>query len=205
MKFELLIGVDMNKKANWAFGLSVVAVILCIVSVCIAAYRTPELGFDYQGVIVGVLSLLVTVLVGLNIYTLVDFRRKENILEEKIVLISNALSNINKAELSNGAVTEGAIASLYYSLMGLKDPLGLEYRYIYHNIVSLEKVSHLDNVGTCNAIVKAMLETIAHPESISISKKNKDDLYVWISKVKDPMRIDRFGELIERIARLKSF
>ena len=195
----------MNKKANWAFGLSVVAVILCIVSVCIAAYRTPELGFDYQGVIVGVLSLLVTVLVGLNIYTLVDFRRKENILEEKIVLISNALSNINKAELSNGAVTEGAIASLYYSLMGLKDPLGLEYRYIYHNIVSLEKVSHLDNVGTCNAIVKAMLETIAHPESISISKKNKDDLYVWISKVKDPMRIDRFGELIERIARLKSF
>ena len=195
----------MDKRINWGFWINMMAVILSIIAICIAAYRTPELGFDYQGVIVGALSLLVTVLVGLNIYTLIDFRRKENILEEKIVLISNILSNLNKAELSNEAATEGAIASLYYSLMGLKDPSGLEYRYIYHNIVSLEKISHLDNVETCNAIIKAMLETIVHPENISISKENKNQLYVWISKVKEPARIDGFGELVERIARLKSF
>ena len=54
------------KKENWALGLSIVAMTIAIIATCIAAYRTPELGFDYQGVIVGILSLLVTVLIGLG-------------------------------------------------------------------------------------------------------------------------------------------
>ena len=63
------------KKENWALGLSIVAMTIAIIATCIAAYRTPELGFDYQGVIVGILSLLVTVLIGWNIYTFIDIKR----------------------------------------------------------------------------------------------------------------------------------
>ena len=62
------------KKENWALGLSIVAMTIAIIATCIAAYRTPELGFDYQGVIVGILSLLVTVLIGWNIYTFIDIK-----------------------------------------------------------------------------------------------------------------------------------
>ena len=62
------------KKENWALGLSIVAMTIAIIATCIAAYRTPELGFDYQGVIVVILSLLVTVLIGWNIYTFIDIK-----------------------------------------------------------------------------------------------------------------------------------
>lgn len=44
------------------------------IAVCVAAWRSPELSFDYQGVVVGVLSLLVTVLIGWQIYTLFNIR-----------------------------------------------------------------------------------------------------------------------------------
>ena len=200
----MLIYVDMKDKINWALCFSVVALILSIIAIAVAVYRSPELGFDYQGVLVGVLSLLVTVLVGLNIYTLVDFRRKENVIDEKVALIAESLSNINKSELASSAAMENAIAFIYYSLMGLKDPSGLDFRYIYHNILSLEKLSLLGDIKTCNSVVKMMLETIVHPERISVSKKNKEQLYVWLSKVKDTEQIERFGELIECIAKINS-
>ena len=46
----------MKKKENWALGLSGIAVVISIVSICVAHPHKAELGFDYQGVLVGVLS-----------------------------------------------------------------------------------------------------------------------------------------------------
>lgn len=54
---------------------SVVAVSL-IMSIAALCRSLPcVMGVDYMGVIVGILSLLVTVLIGWNIYTVVDFNR----------------------------------------------------------------------------------------------------------------------------------
>ena len=36
--------------------------LVSIMAICMAGYRTPELGFDYQGVLVGILSLLIATL-----------------------------------------------------------------------------------------------------------------------------------------------
>ena len=52
------------KKESWALLLSSVAVLISLVAICVACPHKAELGFDYQGVIVGVLSLLVTILIG---------------------------------------------------------------------------------------------------------------------------------------------
>lgn len=191
-------------KKEYSIWISIVSLLISVIAVCVAVWQSPELDFDYQGVLVGVLSLLVTVLVGLNIYTLVDFRKKESMVDEKIKLITESLSNLNKAELSTSATTEHAISFLYYSLMGLKDPLGLEYRYLYHNLISLSKVSQLDDTKTCNEIVKGLLEVIVRPENISMKKINKDRLYRLIYLVKNPDNIEGFGELMERIARIKA-
>lgn len=61
-------------KKEPSIWISAVSLLLSVVAVCVDAWRSPELSFDYQGVIVGVLSLLVTVLIGWNIYTLVDLK-----------------------------------------------------------------------------------------------------------------------------------
>lgn len=80
------------KKDNWAFLLSGISMLVSIVAICMAGYRTPELGFDYQGVIISILSLLVTVLIGWQIYNViyVESRVKKSLegivktLDEKI-------------------------------------------------------------------------------------------------------------------------
>lgn len=62
--------------------ISVVSLLLSVIAVCVAVWRSPELSFDYQGVIVGVLSLLVTVLVGFQIYNSIDVNRKMGKIED---------------------------------------------------------------------------------------------------------------------------
>lgn len=85
------------KKENWALGLSIVAMTIAIIATCIAAYRTPELGFDYQGVIVGILSLLVTVLIGWNIYTFIDIKGTS----QKLISLELNLKENKEVEFRN--------------------------------------------------------------------------------------------------------
>lgn len=49
-------------------------------------------GIDYIGVIIGILSLLVTILIGWNIYTVVDFNRKNNSMRRKVQEATNILN-----------------------------------------------------------------------------------------------------------------
>ena len=43
--------------------------------ICVLFNRPNELGFDYTGVIVGILSLLVTILLGWNIFYALEFKK----------------------------------------------------------------------------------------------------------------------------------
>lgn len=52
---------------------SIIGTVSCI---CILFHRTNNLGIDYIGVIVGILSLLVTVLIGCNIYQVIDIKQE---------------------------------------------------------------------------------------------------------------------------------
>lgn len=66
---------------------SIVNLILLVVCYILLAVKFPTgctLDFDYYGVIVGILSLLVTALIGWNIYTAIDIKNSVKKLEEEI-------------------------------------------------------------------------------------------------------------------------
>lgn len=71
----------------WYIIISVLSLVTNILLVCFAfprVIREDNIGFDYLGIIVGVLSLLITILIGWNIYTMVDFNRKTKEMERKV-------------------------------------------------------------------------------------------------------------------------
>lgn len=61
---------------NAGFILSILSIILSILVICFSLPRT-ELSFDYLGLITGILGVLVTVLIGWNIYAVIDFRQEK--------------------------------------------------------------------------------------------------------------------------------
>lgn len=69
-------------KKEYSVWISGVSLLLSVIAVCVSVWRSPELSFDYQGVLVGVLSLLVTMLVGFQIYNSIDVNRKISEIEK---------------------------------------------------------------------------------------------------------------------------
>lgn len=55
-------------------ALSLVSLFLGIAALCISYIRCEPLTIEWMGVLVGILSFLVTVVLGWNIYTYVDMR-----------------------------------------------------------------------------------------------------------------------------------
>lgn len=91
---------------------------------------------------------------------------------------------------------------IYHYLILNKDPLGIEYRFIYHGVACLMRSSQIGDIQTCNAVVDAMLTCISHPEKISVTTRGKGDILKLISLVKNGDKIEGFLELVKRIALL---
>lgn len=84
-----------NKKCLEIVKLIVclLAIVLSIIAISRTCYRTVELGFDYLGIIVGVLAILVTFLVGWNIYSVVDTNNKTKEMKSEIDTLKTILGH----------------------------------------------------------------------------------------------------------------
>ena len=60
--------------ASFSLFLSIMAAGLCIAALCRTYPRTADLGFDYIGVLVGILALLVTVLIGWQVFNAIQMQ-----------------------------------------------------------------------------------------------------------------------------------
>lgn len=63
-------------NSYWSNCLSIAAIVCSVVAICVSLPSVPELGIDYIGVIVGILSLLVTMLIGWQIYNAVTIDKR---------------------------------------------------------------------------------------------------------------------------------
>lgn len=70
----------MKLQEKW---ISYIALVLSFIAIAFSLFvlvtycpRTTELELDYMGIIIGILALLVTILIGWNIYTVLDFKNQ---------------------------------------------------------------------------------------------------------------------------------
>lgn len=192
------------KKEYSIWIISIVSLILSVISVCVAVWRSPELEFDYQGVIVGVLSLLVTVLIGWQIYSIVDFNRKTKEIERKSHIIQKIQENSERINLINKSQTEQCISLIYYHLLGFSKHIPLEYEYISHAIESTIYASMLKDYDLCNITIDVILDSITEPEKIVVGDDYKKKLLVSMNDIQSPEKINRLEELLDFVLRIKT-
>ena len=83
------------KKKHIHTGLSLTAIILSIIAICIAYTHTKSLSWDIAGTLVGILSMLVTVLIGWQIYNYISFEKKAQ------TIIKNELNKLEDKFLTS--------------------------------------------------------------------------------------------------------
>lgn len=181
----------MKKVGYISLGTSLIAIILSIVAICNIYPR--ELGIDYLGWIVGILALLTTVLLGWNIYTIIDIKESHK----------RYISVINEVDISQHkvlALQEHANWMIYHQLLLKEDPCGLEFRFLYYGVSCLYHTSMIGEYETCRLVVKALNECFTNPKSVTITKRNKEQVLSLLHLVKQPGKIEGYMSLMEKIA-----
>lgn len=148
-------------------------------------------------VLVSVLSVLVILLLGWQIYAMIDIKKtKEEVrIEKEKVLYAAEKANI---------LTMTALSDFYYFQIHQNDPLGIEFKYTYYRVSSILSASRINDIETCNVIVSAILKTLKNPEQVVISKESKDSLIRLYLAVENKGSINGYNDMLDLLHRLKT-
>lgn len=183
------------KKEHIPYYISALSLVISGIAIGVSFYRTEELDMDYMGVIVGILSLLVTALLGWNIYSLIDVRKiKDELTSVKI----NSLFNAER----NNTITCHAMGDFYYRLVVGEKPFKDVHYLIYYKVSEIFHASNMADYKTCEILINALLEMCAYPESIEIKETNKVRTWELITRINGKENIPNYNKLVSLISRI---
>lgn len=191
----------MNKAERIILYIIIIAsLIMSSIAICRSLPRIY--GVDYIGVIIGILSLLVTILIGWNIYTVIDFNKKKEELSKNEAVLSDLILRVNNNTTADSAVLEFYFAYLYAYLLTNNEPLGLGFWYINHTLNAILKYSEIAKYKECNALVEMLLSTITEPPKIKVNKERKEDLLKLVLGIHGIGNIDKYGDVLSLVSNL---
>ena len=191
----------MNKTERYIiYAAIVISFTFSIISLCSSLPRNS--GMDYIGVIVGILSLLVTILIGWNIYTVIDFNKKKDELSKNEAVLSELILRVNNNTTADSAALEFYFAYLYAYLLTNNEPLGLGFWYINHTLNAILKYSEIAKYKECNALIEMLLSTITEPSKVKINKERKEGLLKLVLGVHGIGNIDKYSNILSLVSNL---
>lgn len=107
----------MNK--GFSFWISLIAILISIATILLVFSRVRPIGIDYFGSLVGVLAILVTILIGYQIYNSLDIKNKLNEFEKTEDRISVELERLDM-DLTRSRL-KSTLSAIYLSSTQLKD------------------------------------------------------------------------------------
>lgn len=154
---------DWENAIKWL--LSIISFLFSLAVLCKAFPRFIEIpnetGFDYIGFIIGVLSLLVTVLIGWNIYSVIDLRNIKSELEE---VKSASLFDSYKTS----ATVFGAMSDFYQRNSDVNN-------VFYYNVLTLSSASKCGNTDLVNKLIDTLKQNI-NSSHLSFYEDTKDTM-----------------------------
>lgn len=197
-------------KTICSYILSAVAIVLSIVAICVSLPRT-DISFDYLGLMTGILGVLVTILIGWNIYMIIDFRQERTELRQYFDEQKKSVNSVGadllvayRNHLLNSALLEKAIADVYAHLLGQREYVSLSFEYLFHLLDALSSASKAENYDACNLWgneIKRVL-TIASPEQFVMLESDKQQLLMTLMQVSHPDRFVGFNDVVTLISKI---
>lgn len=188
----------------WKF-LSFLALFFSILAVCRSFCRTPDLGFDYLGVLVGSLAIMVTYLVAWNIHTAIDANHKIKEMRDEIVTLR---LSIVSDKLSSERKVNKLKAELYDNIVSInRHILGFEKSAVSTHLL-INMVSSIDYLSRSEeyAVAESQIDYyyVMTKDNIALIKKDLDKeshvgLYRLLYEIPNKEKIKNYSKLEELI------
>lgn len=185
--------------------LSFLALVFSIIAVCRSFCRTPDLGFDYLGVIVGSFAIMVTYLVAWNIHTAIDANHKIKEMRDEIATLR---SSIVSDKLSSERKINKLKAELYDNIVSInRHILGLEKSTVSTHLL-INMISSIDYLSRSEefAVAESQIELYyaMTKDDLALIKKDLDKeshvgLYRLLYEIPNKEKIKNFSKLEELI------
>lgn len=154
--------------------LSAISIMVSVAALCRTYPHTSDLGMDYQGVIVGMLALLVTILIGWQIYTAINVK-------EELKDIKDLRREINKQERdiyirsTNNLFEFQSAMFMMYDNKKEKSNSDIFQLYL-HGISSIYHLCSLGKQNECTSIVNILIARKSILMSEKFQKEQIDSL-----------------------------
>ena len=196
-------------KSKWSIItwiiISVLALVFSIIAICRSFYRTVDLGFDYMGVIVGVLALLVTCLVAWNIHSAIDANHKISEIRDEVNILQ---SSINADNLASERKINKLKAELYDNVVSInRHIIGFEKSAVSTHML-IYMLSSIDYLSRAEEFIDAdfridyyyvMTKNDLELIKKDIDKEAFDGLYRLLYEIPNKEKIKNFSKLEELI------
>lgn len=173
----------------WLIVLSIIS----ITSLCRTFYRNIDLTVDYIGIIVGILAILCTVLIGWQIYVLVDVRR----INERFEAIEAKRNNDN---LRTALQIYESVSTLTEQMATNATKEELLPQSIMFELLCIVTQSKLEEFDVCNYQIANLIGT--PPKGIHVRAFDRNQYIRIISEMNRPDKITEYPALITWISSL---
>lgn len=207
-----------HKSDKYAsFVLSIVAIVIAVVALAISTPRhigedccgRIDLGIDYLGIIIGLLALMVTLMVGWNIWQTIDaknyikeFEDKTNKYEEDLQAKVNEIKEELLREFDNKEkITYNIISSLFYQSILSQQPLAYKEElslndYLSKAIDGLSLAKKYNDKTTIIALLEQMRIRVEKAKQQKLSEEEISDL---LQRLREVGLAETSGKLVARL------
>lgn len=178
--------------------LSAISIMVSVAALCRTYPHTSDLGMDYQGVIVGMLALLVTILIGWQIYTAINVK-------EGLKDIKDLRREINKQERdiyirsTNNLFEFQSAMFMMYDNKKEKSNSDIFQLYL-HGISSIYHLCSLGKQNECTSIVNILIARKSILMSEKFQKEQIDSLMDILLSAMDISKVENAVLLVNLLS-----
>lgn len=168
-------------------NLSIISLIVSVIALCVAYFRCKPLEANWPGILVGILSVLVTVLIGWNISSLLDIKALAKEMEKR-------MKESKENEFQLGASMHSSLANIHSSQFELVK--GHEYFFLINETRSIMFNSYLKNYEKCSQHIKDIFKYRSYFQNLKLKDCEKECLFSSIVQVVNQDKIYQWDELV---------
>lgn len=168
-----------------------ISLLISIAALCVSSFRCEPITMDWMGVLVGVLSFLVTVLLGWQIYTLFDIKKLQEEIKRKD-------EGIYKRSEKNLAETHMALWAFYLTNMTEGDIAeNSHYGFVQSGVATIVHFSRYGDYAKADSVASKLIQFLPKLKIQEHSDQFYDTcLKSLVSSVENPNKIPKFEELL---------
>ncbi|MBD5309069.1 MAG: hypothetical protein HDS10_01355 [Bacteroides sp.] len=193
----------MNKPHKYVIYIwLVILTVISIVSLSRTFYRDVTLQVDYSGILVGILGAICTLLVGWQIYSLIDFNGREKKNQEKTEKLLEIIKGMKENGTRGDYLLYDNLSEVYENIISQNKDKE-KFERIHFKINAINYASRIEEYDTCVLGIKIIEDFIIFQDPC-FCEEDKNRLLKYACSIPNQQGIKNFTNLINVLSSIKT-